>query len=227
MSPAPEIKKTLVIIPVYNEAPKIELVIQNIFLQGFSHVLVVDDGSQDNSVDQVKRTNASVIKHEKNHGVGAAIKTGIEWGLDRDFEYFLTIDGDDQHNPEDLIHIMDHMGEYDHVLGSRFLKTDNKIPYHRNLGNQIANTIVLFRGVRTTDSQSGICGFNRKVGTQVLKTKSRGFEFWTEFLLRIRRKQSHFLCSEIPVSVQYTKYSLKKGQGIWQGSWTLLKVFFV
>ena len=224
---APNKQNTLIIIPAYNEGQMIGKVIQKVKAQDFMHILVVDDGSTDESAKVLQAHEVHYISHEENQGTGAAIKSGIGWGMDKGYEFFLTLDGDDQHYPEDLPNLIEQLSEYDHVLGSRFLNPDNKIPHHRSIGNQVANTLVLLKGVRTTDSQSGICGFNRVVAESLLKTKSKRFEFWAECLLKIRQQQSHFLCSEIPVSVQYTKYSLKKGQGILQGSWTLFKILFV
>ena len=94
-------KQSLAIIPCLNE----ELTIASIVLKSKKYVdtvLVVDDGSKDDTTKIAEKVGAIVITHEKNRGKSAAIKTGFRYALEQDFSYVITIDGDGQHNPEEI-----------------------------------------------------------------------------------------------------------------------------
>jgi len=226
MKTLPTKENTLVIIPILNEQKTIKGVINKIKNSGYNNIVSIIDGSVDNSQSIAESLNIRTLVHKKNKGTGAAIKTGIQYGIDNGYTYFLTIDGDDQHNPSDLHLLMEQLEVYDHTIGSRFLNPDNKVPWTRNKANQFANIILLLKGIRTTDSQSGLTGFNLDVGNKMIDVKANRFEFWSATIIKIR-KNTHFQCSEIPISVRYTSYSLKKGQSLREGIWTIIKLLFL
>ncbi|HSX46984.1 MAG TPA: glycosyltransferase family 2 protein [Patescibacteria group bacterium] len=110
---------TCVIIPVYNEAEALEEVL-TVVRRHFKHVICVDDGSSDNSVEVLSNFDVEVLQHSQNQGQGAALRTGLQHALQNDrFKYFLTFDADGQHAVNDatrMVHYIHHHG-VDIVLG--------------------------------------------------------------------------------------------------------------
>ena len=115
-------------IPLYNDSKMILKVIKSLNDKGYNNIVVVDDGSSDNGYELVKNnTNAIVAKHIINRGQGAALQTGMEIAIDRGAKYIVHFDSDGQHDPKDIDHMLNTLieGNYDIVLGSRFLKKNN------------------------------------------------------------------------------------------------------
>src|SRR3712207_1134894 len=92
--------KVAVIIPVYNEAQVIESVIRNVG-KTFKYIVCVDDGSKDDSIVEIEKTDAYLVKHPINMGQGAALQSGIEFARTLPVDYFVTFDADGQHRVED------------------------------------------------------------------------------------------------------------------------------
>jgi len=116
--------RSLVIIPCYNE----EATVGSIVLQTKRYVdtvVVVDDGSTDNTAEIAKEAGAIVLSHLKNKGKGAALKTGFQFALENDFDYVVTIDGDGQHNPLEIPAVLGNVmnNNNDISIGYRFGNT--------------------------------------------------------------------------------------------------------
>ncbi len=211
-----------VVVPAFNEEKTIAKVITDLRANDLKNILVVDDGSTDKTGMIAKKLGVVVIQHLKNCGVGAATKTGFSWGLENGFDFFGTIDADSQHQAKDLKRVLQKCKTHKCVFGSRFLKK-NKVPTLRCWYNRIANlaTGILF-GVWATDSQSGIRGFSREV-VEKINIRADGFEFCSALVRELSAKD--FVIYEIPISVKYSRYSLKKGQNFAIGCKTLGKLF--
>ncbi|MCK5460652.1 glycosyltransferase family 2 protein [Candidatus Gracilibacteria bacterium] len=215
-------EKSLVIIPVLNEAPRIAILLQKLRQCGFKHIVVVDDGSTDQIEKEIYDSKVKILTHCQNCGVGAATQTGIVWGIKQGFDLFFTIDGDGQQNPEDLVKIRNNLEEHECVIGSRFLEK-NKIPFFRRVANKIANVLTgIFFGVWVSDSQSGLRGFSLKVA-QKLTLHANGFEYCSEFIREVNH--AGFEIFEVPISVKYTTETLAKGQNFSEGIKTFGKLF--
>ena len=89
--------KFIIVIPAYNEEKAIEMVVKESLR--YSYVLVVDDGSRDHTSTYARDAGAEVIKHTRNRGKGAALKTGIEYALNKGYDAMVMLDGDGQHDP--------------------------------------------------------------------------------------------------------------------------------
>lgn len=114
----------LIVIPAFNEQGKIGQVINKIPVQLHSDVLVVDDCSSDKTAEEASRAGAHVIRHERNQGVGAAIRSGIDYALANHFDIVAILAGDDQHDSNDLPGLVKPIlvDGYDFVQGSRRLR---------------------------------------------------------------------------------------------------------
>src|SRR5260370_15469060 len=130
--------KTLLVIPAYDEALNIVSVVSEVRLLNASYdVLVVDDGSTDNTGELAERAGARVVRLPFNLGYGAAVQTGLLYAVERGFDACVLIDGDGQHDPKyigDLLAPLE-SGKADLALGSRFLgSSDYSIPLGRRPG---------------------------------------------------------------------------------------------
>ncbi|MBC7090218.1 MAG: glycosyltransferase family 2 protein, partial [Methanobacteriaceae archaeon] len=149
------------LIPAYNE----ELTIGTIILlcrEYVDEVIVVDDGSTDRTAKVAEAAGARVIRHEKNRGKGAALKTGFKA---TDADVIVTLDGDGQHNPNEIPKLVRPIidGMADIVNGSRYLSgSDKNTPFYRRVGQKILDkaTNILTR-LDITDTQSGFRAFSK------------------------------------------------------------------
>src|SRR3989339_408317 len=121
----------LVVIPAYNEEKKIGRVVCDLFKQGYKNVLVVDDCSIDNTLEESIKAGAKILKHNINRGQGATIETGNKYARQKGYDTVVHFDGDGQMNSNDIKIAIEKIDkkECDVVLGSRFLDTRSKIPF--------------------------------------------------------------------------------------------------
>lgn len=206
----------LIIVPAYNEAEVIADTIIGIRralkankLQ--TEILVVDDGSSDQTANLSFKHADYLVSHRVNRGLGAALMTGIEFAKRKGYDICVTFDSDGQHDPGDIAKAVRTIEKgYDIVIGSRFLGSHSNMPKMRRIILSLGNFITyLFFGVWTSDSQSGFRALSRKA-IQSLVLKSNRMEVSSEFFAEIKRLNLKF--AEIPIHINYTAYSLKKGQ---------------
>ncbi len=204
-----ENKKIHIVLPAYSEGRIIENVINSIKKAGFTDIIVVDDGSNDNTYQKAKDASVIAISHPINRGKGAATQTGIDAAKILDADIVVTMDSDGQHDPKDIKNLIKPIinKEADVVIGSRMI--DNKdMPRSRVIMNKIANLITyVFFGIMVSDSQSGFRAYSRKAYNSVYTSMDR-YEFESEMLGQI--KGANLRIQEIPIKVIYTEYSLSK-----------------
>lgn len=156
-------KHTLAVIPCYNE----EHAIGSIVLKTkrfVDEVLVVNDGSIDDTVKIAENAGATVISHKANRGKSTAIKTGFKYALNHGFDYVVTIDGDGQHNPSEIPVVLGNILNNGHDISLGFRSgQDTEMPKWRRVGKRILDYATSFgNGGFVTDSQCGFRAFNRK-----------------------------------------------------------------
>lgn len=203
-----------IIIPAYNEGSVIQHTIDAI-PQYFPHVIVIDDGSKDDTCDRVSQTRARLVKHPINLGQGAALQTGIDMALcDPAVEYIVTFDADGQHRIEDVEAMLSYATEHGTqvVLGSRFLGKAINMPATKRI---ILKAAVWFSnvtsGVHLTDTHNGLRVIHRSAAEQ-MKLELSDFSHASEIVERIGQK--HFSYAEVPVTIVYSEYSRGKGQSM-------------
>lgn len=149
-----------VVIPAFNEGDSVHNVIGKIRdLRPDAEIIVVDDGSKDNTTDAARRAGARVIRHPYNKGNGAAVKTGIRAAHG---DVVLLLDADGQHPPEVIKSVLEPIGEYDLVVGARTKQSDSALI--RNIGNGIFNGLASYlAGREIPDLTSGFRAMKREM----------------------------------------------------------------
>ena len=222
-------KDIYIVIPAKDEATCIGKVLHKIKQEGYNNIIVVDDGSSDDTASIASSYNATVLTHFINLGPGAATQTGMDYAVSQNAKVVVTLDADDQHCPTDIKRLIAEMEEksVDVVIGSRFLNYSNKVPAVRIFLNKLGNYVTaFFTGLLVTDSQSGF----KAMSTNFIKSSRislSGFEFCTEIINMIKQQKVSY--SEIPIKVRYTKESMEKGQSFGNGFkmvGTFIRYFF-
>ena len=219
--------KTFVIIPAYNEAEIIGNIIEGIkkYLPA-RQIIVIDDGSSDNTFYVAKNHGAIVYKHIINRGPGAATATGLAAAIHLNADIIITMDADGQHKTEDIPRLIKPIvnNEADVVIGSRLINPKG-MPFVRRLFNKIGNLVTYITfGIKVSDSQSGLKSFSR-YAAQKIEIKTNGFEFCSEIIREINNHQ--FKLKEIPIQAIYTDYSMSKGQGLLVGVKTFIRLLLL
>lgn len=207
----------LIVLPAYNESGVILQVIKDIQDAGYNNILVVDDGSTDETPLLLEKTRILNIRHITNLGAGAASQTGIEYGRRKGFSFLLLMDSDGQHHVEDIQLLISAIerSEHDIVIGNRFAMEQNEIPASRRFFNDIANIMTnFFCKKKYKDTQSGFRILNRRA-IEKLDLKVDGFGFCSEMI--IIAEHMGLSVGETPISVTYSNYSMSKGQSLNNG----------
>jgi Glycosyl transferase family 2 len=165
-----------IIIPALNEADAIGRVVEDLAAQYPDYeILVVDDGSSDNTGQIAASAGARVIRHDWNKGYGASLRTGCRLAKG---EIVVCFDGDGQHNPDDVKRLVDEIGPNDMVVGTR--SRDSHEPLVRQPGKLVLSIFANFlAGVKIPDVNSGFRAFKRGVILQYLHLMPTGFSFST------------------------------------------------
>jgi glycosyltransferase involved in cell wall biosynthesis len=202
-----------VIVRAYNEVQVIREVLWPV-CQTFANVVVVDDGSTDGTIDRLAGLKLHVVSHCVHLGAGAALQTGINYALSRGAQWILTFDADGQHRLEDALELLRVLksGDFDVVLGSRFAAGGQAvhIPLNRKL---LLRAATWFSNLTTrtelTDTHNGLRGLSRQAAS-VIDISQNGMAYASQILAQI--KKARLRICEIPVTIEYTEYSRRKGQ---------------
>jgi glycosyltransferase involved in cell wall biosynthesis len=205
-----------VAVAAHNEGRIIRSVLRQLVALGYS-VVVVDDGSTDNTWRQLHGIGVHRLRHPFNLGQGAALQTAVSHAVDQGAQYIVHFDADGQHSPEDIPGLLAPLlaGRADVTLGSRFLRREDRqaVPASRRLllkGAVVVNW--LLSGLWLTDAHNGARALSRRAAQRIV-LRENGFAHATEILQQIRSLGLRFV--EAPTRIRYTEYSLKKGQRFW------------
>jgi len=207
------IKKINIIIPIFNEAKVIQVVLDELCKKSNWNIIIVNDGSIDNSMDICKKFPVTIIDHFENLGQGAALRTGIEYSLKNNSDILCTFDSDGQHKVTDLENMISLLinGDYDIVLGSRFLTKKSKMPFKRFLLLKAAKLFdnLFYSGWNFTDVHNGLRVFTNKAAHKLDLSADRmeHASLITKSVVVNRLKYAEF-----PVEIIYSQYSISKGQ---------------
>ncbi len=211
-----------VVLPAYNEEQKIGRVIRDLFEHGFDNIVVVDDGSLDNTVQVAMESGAMVLSHNINRGQGAALQTGNEYARQNGAEWVVHFDADGQFNVRDINIGIKKMTDknLDIIFGSRFLDSRSKIPFFKKyfilpISRLLNNRITK---LRLSDVHNGFRIMNKKALEKINITQDR-MAHNSEIPRLVYEHDLKY--DELPVEVYYFEH----GQGISGGLkilWDLL-----
>ncbi len=204
-----------VVIAAYREQGRLAPTLARILDEGYSNIVVVDDGSPDDTAAGASAHPIWLLKHPINLGQGAALQTGIEFALERGAEILVTFDADGQHDATEIGTLVEPIrrGGVDIALGSRFLGTKGNVPFTRKLvlkGGVLFTR--LFSHIRVTDTHNGFRAFSRATAMKFRITQNR-MAHASEILDRISEHRLRYV--EVPVTIRYTEETLAKGQSSW------------
>lgn len=206
--PAPSI---WIVIAAYNEGETIAEVLAGLAGNGCS-VVVVDDGSRDETWQLALESGAHVVRHPINLGQGAALQTGIEYALRRDAAFIVTFDADGQHLASDIQPLVETLirSGADLACGSRFLGRAENMPRLRRATLKLATAFTyLSTGMRMTDAHNGLRAMTRSCA-QRLRIRQNRMAHASEIIHEAARLKLKLV--EVPVTIRYSAYSLRKGQ---------------
>lgn len=177
-----------VIVPTYNESEAIGNVIKEIQavvnkLDRSHEIIVIDDGSTDNTAESARGAGAKVIRHPYNIGNGAAVKTGIRHACGK---ILVTIDGDGQHDPKDILKLVNQIGPYDMVVGSR--NRESETDAHRDIANKVFNSLATYiSGRKIEDLTSGFRAVKTHIARQFVYLFPNKFSYPSTITLSVVR----------------------------------------
>lgn len=193
--------KFIIVIPAYNEERHIEKVVKGSLK--YSDVLVVDDGSSDQTTDLASASGARVIEHAQNMGKGAAIKSGIELALNEGYDAIIMLDGDGQHDPQFIPELISKLDDASMIICSRFLgDKPQKMALQRRFSNNLTTDLLKYAtGYHITDSQCGFRAFSPDAAAIFLKIPYDDYEFESEMLYQA--SLNNLTVKEIPIPSTY------------------------
>lgn len=203
-------EKILVILPAYNEEGKIGKVISKMPSEWVHEVVVVNDGSSDNTESESLKAGATVITQPQNQGVGAAIARGIRYGLEKEYPVVVVMGGDDQDNPSEICRLLRPIlfDEFDFVQGSRYMPGGMTvhIPLFRRISTAFFSW--LFRRLTRYPISDGTNGY-RAFRTNIVKNENINLNqewlqrYELEPYLLYKSVQSGYRVTEVPVTKRY------------------------
>ncbi|MCG7236395.1 glycosyltransferase family 2 protein [Corynebacterium sp. ACRQP] len=209
---------TWLIVPCYNEGTVIFDVLTHA-RETFPNIVGVNDGSVDNSAEQIRAAGAHLVDHPVNLGQGAAIQTGVEYARKQPgAQYFVTFDADGQHQEKDVVRMIERLRTepLDIIVGTRFAGQDNsQVPW---IKRAVLKTVVMLsprtKKLGLTDAHNGLRAFNRKVAEE-MNIRMNGMSHASEIVSMIDKHG--WRVDEEPVDILYTEYSMSKGQSLING----------
>ncbi len=209
-----ENEKIFIIIPAWNEEKNITNVLSSL-IEKYQNVIIVDDGSNDKTIEIAKQFPVTILKHIINRGQGAALQTGNEYAISKDAEIIVHFDADGQFLIEeinDLINPIINEG-YDIVFGSRFMGKESKIPWlKKNVLFKVGKIVnkILF-DIKTTDPQSGFRAMTKNTAKKI-NIEHDQMAHCSEILHKSFKNKLKI--KEVPMTVIYNKFGQNFSGGV-------------
>lgn len=214
--------KIIVIIPAFNEQAAIGGVVER-SLRYADDVLVIDDGSADDTSEIAEKAGASILKHPTNFGKGVSLRDAF--AQVEGYDIVVTIDGDGQHNPDEIPDLIKPIceGRADFVNGSRYLNGfDENTPAYRRVGQTVLDIATnITAGTDVTDSQSGFRAFK---GSTISCYKFRDPGFGIESEMIADASENNLKIIEVPITVKYDVENSSTKGPVTHGVGVLLKI---
>jgi len=191
-------QKTFVIVPAYNEESNIKRIVIET-KKYIDNIIVVDDGSKDQTAEEAEKEGAIVLKHIINLGKGAALKTGCDYAVEQCASNIIVLDADSQHEPSEIPTFLKELKDVDVVLGYREL--NKEMPFILKLGNWLIGKMTkLLYGIYLHDTQCGYRAFTSDTYKKI-RWKSSNYSIESEMIANIGKKRLRY--KEIPIKTIY------------------------
>lgn len=204
-----------IVIAAYNEGRRIAATLRDLRQHGYTNLVVVDDGSKDDTGLHAESGGAWVLRHVINLGQGAALQTGLRFALLQGARILVTFDADGQHRAEEIPRLTAPIrsGEVQIVLGSRFLGRTENMPLTRKLVLKAGVLFTrVFSRIKVSDTHNGFRAMSRAAAGQIRLTQNR-MAHASELLDQVRDRRLPYC--EMPVTICYSEETLAKGQSSW------------
>jgi glycosyltransferase involved in cell wall biosynthesis len=199
--------KVFIVIPAYNEENSIVKVLADLQAHNFTHIVVVNDGSEDKTTLAVQQTAATLLVHGINRGMGAALETGNQYALSKGAEIIVHFDADGQMQAKDINSLITPIlkNEVDVCLGSRFLSKNDEMPWSKKYVIHPISRVInyLFTRVWLTDAHNGFRALSRQAASKIYISQDR-MAHNTEIVEKIRKFNLRYC--EVPVTIKYFEY---------------------
>ena len=209
--------KVFILIPAYNEESTIGQVLDSLKVR-FKNIIVVNDGSTDETQSIIEKKDVIIIRHTLNLGQGAAISSGMNYLKNKNTaEALITFDADGQHSVEDAVSFAKEIIKSDEeiIFGSRFIKNKANIPYLKRIILKAVTLITnLLTNTRLSDTHNGLKAIKVSCLNKISITID-GFAFESQIIQQINKKKIRY--KEMPTNTIYTDYSKRKGQKLLNG----------
>lgn len=194
-------QKILLIIPAYNASHHIPELVERIKPNfDLNDVLIINDGSDDNTAEVARKCGCLLIDFKQNQGKGAALKAGFDYALKNKYDAVITIDADLQHKPEHLPDFLSRYDTADILIGTRSIKI-KLMPWDRLLTNNLTSLIIsIFGSTRIRDSQSGYRLLKAEVLRELCLQSNR---YDTESEMLFQSGYLGFTAGEVPIETIY------------------------
>ena len=208
-----------IIIPAHNEQSRISEVIRDAKLYS-EDVVVVDDGSSDNTKEVSEKSGAKVLSHIVNMGKGAALKTGCDYAAEKGADTMIVLDADAQHDPHDIPRFIKALEGNDIVFGAR--KKEKAMPAVLRFGNWVINTVTkLLFGIDMKDTQSGYRSFTSEAYEKI-RWHASDYSMESEMIANVGKKGLRY--KEIEIKTVYAdRY---KGTTVLDGIKIVMNMFW-
>ncbi|MEN8168585.1 MAG: glycosyltransferase family 2 protein [Pseudomonadota bacterium] len=217
--------QTAVVIPVYNEARTIRRVVEGALKQT-SRVIVVDDGSVDDSHRQLEEMDVTLLRNPHNMGKGFSLQRGLQHALSLGAQLVITLDGDTQHNPAEIPGLLQAAAAHpDRIIIAARLRQRQNAPRLRLFANRFADFWVSWAaGYPVVDSQSGFRLYPRKAleATHIQISPQQGFVFESEFLIEAARHRIYSI--SVPVESIYRAGGRGSHYRPWRDTWRIVRM---
>lgn len=211
--------KTVLVIPIYNEGAHVRPLIEE-SKKYVDEIIAVDDGSSDNTYEEVQKTGVTVLKHTINLGKGGAMKTGADAAIKHHADIIIFMDSDGQHPPKYLPQFIDPIkkGEVDVVIGYRSMR---EMPLIRRMGNSLLGFLlkVLFM-TKIKDIQIGYRSFAVKHYDKLSWNSKR---YYADAEMSVRTGKYHLKYTQVPIETIY--HDSFKGMSVIDGLKVLIQLF--
>jgi len=225
-----DLSKISVVLPSLDPDEKLIAVVDGLLEYGFTHIILVNDGSKQENLHYfydlaAQHPEITLLHHEVNKGKGAALKNAFRWFLENRPDGFgvVTVDGDNQHHPEDTKRCCEHMLQTGRaVLGCRDFTLPH-VPSRSRFGNHTTSAIFkIFVGMTISDTQTGLRGFPRDVLEQIVDVYGDRFEYETNMLLAFKTKGIDF--DEVKIRTVYIEENKSSHFRVIHDSWRIYKL---